>query len=132
MDDFFRIIAIVLVVIILGIFLKNTRFEISALLVLVASCMVFLFVADKYISPVFEFVNNIRSVSGLNSEFVFILIKSAGIGLISEIVSLLCADAGFAALGKVIKFTSVFVILWLSIPLLNELITLIVKVLICE
>ncbi len=132
MNDFLKITAIVLIVLILGIFVKNQRSEISLILVIAASCMVLVFVAINYISPVLEFLKNIYSSSGLHTDMVMVLIKTTGIGLICEIVNLICTDAGFGALGKTLKFTSVFVIIYLSIPLINELLTLINKVLMSE
>ena len=65
----------------------------------------------------------------LESDTLTILLKAVGIGLVTEVTCLICTDAGNAALGKTLQFLSCAVILWLSIPLLNELLELIDNIL---
>ena len=132
MNDFIKIAGVVLVVLILGLFIKNLRPELSVVLVIAASCIAIIFASNRFVAPVVAFVKELCVSGGLNMDLVMILIKSAGIGIISEIVILICTDAGFAALGKILKFTSVFVIIWISLPLMNELISLINKVMVNE
>jgi hypothetical protein len=52
-----------------------------------------------------------------------------GIGIISEIVCTLCTDVGNAALGRTLQLMASAAILWLSIPLLQELINFIEQIL---
>jgi hypothetical protein len=48
--------------------------------------------------------------------------------MLAEITELVCKDAGNNTLGKALQILSTSVILWLSIPLFNELISLIQSV----
>lgn len=129
MDNFLKITIIVLITIILGLYMQKQCREISVVLILVSVCTVLLFAFSSFIEPVFEFIDNVRSIGSINQNAVTTLIKASGIGLISEITALLCADAGFGSLGKVLQITSIFAILLISIPIFNELISLITKVL---
>ena len=47
-----------------------------------------------------------------------------GIALLAEFGELICKDAGNTTLGKTLQILAAAVILWLSVPLLNELIDL--------
>lgn len=132
MNDFIKVAAVILIVLVLGIFVKNLRPEMSVILVIAAGSIVLLFATINYISPVINFVRNLCTSGDLDLQMITTLIKATGIGMICEIITLICADAGFGALGKTLKFTSVFVILWVAIPLVSELLSLINKVLVNE
>ena len=90
MNDFIKVTAVILIVLILGIILKSSRPEISLVLIIAASCVALIFVLTKYVSPVITFISELCASSGLDSNMVMILVKSAGIGMICEIVTLVC------------------------------------------
>ncbi len=98
------------------------------MLTTVVCCMV-IAGALQYLEPVFSFVENLETLAGLDHDFFQILLKSVGIGLIAEIASLICADVGNAALGKSLQIMATAVILWLSLPLFNSLIDLMINIL---
>jgi hypothetical protein len=58
-----------------------------------------------------------------------ILLKVVGIGLIGEISALICTDSGNASLGKILQILSAAVILRLALPLLEQFLDLLEKVL---
>ena len=82
-----------------------------------------------YLKPVLDFLQILRSLSGVSSEMVATLLKITGIGLISEISALICADAGCAAMGKSLQLAGSGVILWLSLPLFTALAELLQQIL---
>ncbi len=102
---------------------RVTGREFAAAVTLVA-CAMILFGAMEFLEPVTELLGKLRKMADLDGGALQILLKAAGIGLISQIAQLLCADGGETALGKVLEFGTSAVILWLGIPILEEILEL--------
>ncbi len=100
----------------------------SILLVLAVCCMVFC-AAFQYLSAVISFLERLEDIAQLNSQMMRILFKATGIGILSEITALVCKDMGNEVLGKSILILASATILWLALPLLEELLNLIEAVL---
>ena len=95
----------------------------------VAICCIVMTAAMSYFQPVIDFFRKLEDLGGLDPQLLSILLKAVGISFLAEVVGLICADSGNAALGKGLQILAVAVILWLCIPLLNELITLVETIL---
>lgn len=128
MENFLKASAVVLLSVILGLILAKQNKDISLLLTMAVCCVVAV-AALSYLHPVIDFFRKLMQIGQLDSELFAILLKAVGIGLLSEITVLICADSGNAALGKTIQILSTAVILWLSLPLLDNLMELIEKIL---
>lgn len=128
MDIFVKCAAGILVSVVLIITLAKQGKDISLLLVIAVCCMV-LGAAVTFLQPVVDFIKHLQSIGQLDPEMTTILLKAVGIGLLAEITSLICADSGNASLGKALQLLATATILWLSLPLLNELIELIDNIL---
>ena len=100
-----------------------------SLLLSLAVCVLLCLGAMEFLEPVTEFLAELRKLGELDSEAVSILLKCAGIGMLSELAGLLCADAGEGAMGKALQLCSNAAILWLSLPLLRQVLTMIGEVL---
>ena len=118
----------VLIAVILILTLGSHGKEMGSLLGLFVCCMVIL-LALRYLQPVLDLIRQLQGIGDLDYSMIGILLKVVGIGLISEIAALICADAGNAALGKTLQLLSASVILWLSIPLFEELTALLQRIL---
>lgn len=128
MDVFLKATAGILVAVIFVLILNKQGKDLSVLLIIAVCCMV-VCAAFSYIEPVKELLTNLQTMALMQSDTLSILLKSVGIGLITEITVLICTDAGNAAMGKTLEFLASAVILWLSIPLLNELLELLDNIL---
>lgn len=128
MDIFIKAAAGVLIAVVLVLALSKQGKDISLLLTIAVCCML-VSAAITYLQPVTDFLGRLQSIGQLDSETLTILMKAVGIGLLAEITGLICTDAGNASLGKALQMLATAVILWMSIPLLNELIELIDKIL---
>ncbi len=128
MDIFIKSTAGVLIAIVLILTLSKQGKDISLLLTIAVCCML-VSTAIIYLKPVTDFLGRLQSIGQLDSETLTILMKAVGIGLLAEITGLICTDAGNASLGKALQLLATATILWMSIPLLNELIELIDKIL---
>lgn len=87
-------------------------------------CMVGV-IAFSYLQPVVSFLHTLQEKTGVDGAFFQILIKAVGIALLGETASLICTDAGNSSLGKILQVLSSAVILWLSLPLLENLLDLV-------
>jgi stage III sporulation protein AD len=128
MGEYLRFAAVVLIGLILALVVGRQSKDMSLLLTL-AVCVLVCIAAMGFLEPVTELLRELRRLGNLDSGAVAIALKCAGIGLISELIGLLCADAGQSAMGKALELLSAAAILWLSLPLIREILNLIEGVL---
>ena len=100
-----------------------------SLLLTLAVCVMVCIAALMFLEPVMELLRELRRLGALDSDVISIALKCAGIGLLSELIGLLCADAGESAMGRAMQLLSAAAILWLSLPLIREVLKLIGEVL---
>lgn len=117
-----------LIATVLGLVLGKYSKESAILLSIAACCMIAVSVV-RYLEPSLDFIEKLQTLGAMDYNILEILLKSTGIAILSEIVVLICNDAGNSALGKTLQLLATSVILWLSLPLLNTLITLIENIL---
>ena len=123
MNIFLKAVAGVLVALILWISLGKQNKDFSALLTLLVCAMIFL-ASLSFLRPLVQFVQKLQVLGELDKNMVSIVLKSVGIGVIGEICALICKDAGNETLGKALQFLSATVVLWISIPVFEKLLTL--------
>lgn len=128
MDIFLKVTAGVLITAILCLVLSRQRADISLLLAICVCCMVVL-AAVSYLQPVIAFASKLILVGQLSSDLLNVLLKVSGVGMISQIACLICADAGNQSLAKALQILTTAVVLCVSVPLLEEILSLIEAVL---
>lgn len=128
MEMLLKAVACVLISVVLCHTIPKERKDFSLLLSVAVSCLVFI-AALTYLKPVITFFSHLQTLCGLNTEMMNVMLKAVGIGLIAEIATLICKDVGNGALGKSLQILATATILYLTLPLFNELITLVEKVL---
>lgn len=99
------------------------------ILLTLAVCVIVCLGAMEFLEPVTALMADLRRLGRLDSEAVEILLKAAGMGLLGELAATLCTDAGEGALGKVLHLMTNAAILWLSLPLFRQILTMIEEVL---
>ena len=128
MTEYLRWTALTLVGLILALVLGKQAREMGLLLTL-AVCVLVSIAALGFLEPVAGLLRELRDLGELDGQALSILIKCAGISVISELASILCADAGEGAMGKALGLLSGCAMLWLTLPLLRQLLELIGEVL---
>lgn len=123
MDVYLKAVAAVLITTMLCLILAKQGKDFSLLLSVCVCGMVFAAVVI-YLKPVISFVHRLTELCDIDSQLLEILLKSVGVAILAEIGELVCKDAGNNTLGKTLQILATAVILWLSIPILNELIDL--------
>ena len=128
MDIFLKVTAGILITAILGLVLARQGADISLMLSICVCCMV-VAAAVSYLQPVLDFAYRLIQMGQLDNELLNILLKVVGIGLTSQIAGFICEDAGNKSLGKALQIITTAVILCISVPLLEEVLSLIETVL---
>ncbi len=69
------------------------------------------------IAPVTNLIKELTEVSGINNEYIIILLKSLAVCYITQIASDCCKDSGEAAISSKIDFAGKIALLLISVPL---------------
>ncbi len=128
METFFQAIAGAMIALILCLTLDKQDKQMSLMLTVAVCCMIG-GLAAAFLKPVLEFLEHLQTLANLDGEMLRTLLKAVGIGLIAQVAGLVCNDAGNAALGKTLQMLAAAVILWLSVPLLQQLLDLLEQIL---
>jgi len=128
MDTMIKASAGVLVATVICLLLNKSGKE-YALLVSIAVCCLVALAVFEYVKPVFSFLDKISQLGNISNETVKILFKAVGVSLLAEFTSLLCSDSGNSAMARFVQILASAVILWLSLPLFNNLIDLVSEIL---
>ena len=123
MDIYLKVTAGILVTAIMCLVLAKYGADISILLTLAVCCMV-VGVAVSSLSPVLEFAARLVETGRLEHGLLTVFLKVIGIGLISQFAGLICADAGNQSLSKALQLMTTAIILCLSTPILEEMLSL--------
>lgn len=128
MTEFWKAAAMILIAVVLGLAVGKQEKDISVLLTMAVCCMTAM-IAVSYLETVLDFLWELESVGNIQNGFLGILLKAVGIALIAEVAGMICSDAGNGSLGKTLQMLGSVVILYLSIPIYNALLTLIREIL---
>lgn len=128
MSVFLKATAGVLTALILWLSLNKNTKDLSVLLTLAVSAMI-LTAAFAFLQPVVDFVRKIVSLGDLDDDLLSVILKVVGIGMIGEICTLICKDAGNESMGKALQIMSAIVVLWISVPVFEKLLSLLDKIL---
>ena len=128
MGEYLRFAAAAIIGLILVLVVGRQSRDLGMLLSL-AVCVLLALGAMEFLEPVMELLDELKRLGELDGGAVGILLRCAGIGMISELAGLLCADAGEGAMGKALQICANAAILWLSLPLLRQVLTMIGEVL---
>ena len=94
-----------------------------------AICVMIAIVALEYLEPVLDLLRRLEDLGRLDGAMIAILLKCVGIGLITEIAGMVCSDGGNGAMARALQLLGTAVILWMSIPLFDGLLSLIQEIL---
>lgn len=129
MEKFYAATAGILLTVTLVLAIRKQNGEIALLLGLCGCCLVLL-VAAGFLSPIVQFLRRLQQTASLDSEMLQILMKITAVAFTAEIAASVCNDAGNAGLAKSLQMLSTVVILYLSLPMLEALLTLVERILV--
>lgn len=120
MDIFFKATGAVLIAVILCIMLSKHGKDYTLLLSLTVCTLVFT-AAGSFLHPIFAFFARLVQLGRLDAELLNLLLKISGIAMITQIACVICTDAGNKSMEKVLQILSSIVIIWIALPLLDEM-----------
>ncbi len=127
MELYFKASALILVTVILSLFLGKLEKDV-AMLVTIAACCFAGGAVLHYLEPTFSMLSEILSISSIQNETLGILLKVVGITFLSETAGAICSDAGNGSLAKMLQFLSSGVVLYLSVPVIQILLDLVLEI----
>lgn len=128
MDIFLKVTAGILIAAIVCLVLSRQGSEIALLLTIAVCCMV-VTAAFYYLQPVLDFATKLIEIGKIDRDILGVLLRVVGIGLISQVAGLICTDAGNHSLGKALQILTTVVILCISVPILEQMLSLIESIL---
>lgn len=126
MSTFLKIGIIALIYLFISVILKSYRPEYVFLMRVFAVVLVFATLVDD----IARFISNILSiftVFNIESEYINLLLKITGIAIITDFICDTLIDSGEKSLAGVVAISSKFLIMFLSLPILNGLILFCIK-----
>lgn len=126
MNQFISSVVLTVIFVTLLIVIRSIKGELAVPLSLCVSVML-TGVSLAICSPILEFINTLAKPS--NQNHITILLKSVGISLVASTASDICRDCGENSIANKVELFGKCEILFLSLPLLKEITTLITNVL---
>lgn len=126
--DFVTIIIIGVVTSFAVIIVKPLKPEIAILIGLAGSIMIIIMSIDLVIDIIDNF-QSIFTFAGLTSEILSPIFKMVGIGYLCEFSANICADTGNASIADKILLAGKILILYMSLPIINSLVSTIMGLL---
>lgn len=117
----FAILSLVLVVV-----FKDVKKEWSVILTILSSVIILTFVITK-LDTVISLLNDLINKSGINKEYLTLILKVTGIAYLIELTKNMCVDAGSSSLATKIELAGKVVIVVLTLPLFTTIISEIIK-----
>ena len=127
MDVFWKLSAGVLIALVLILTLQKQAQDMGVLLTIAVCCMTSI-AAVQILEPVLDFLLEIQIYANMDSGILRSVLQMVGVGLTAELIALICSDAGCSSLGKNIQILGSSVILYLSIPIFENMIELIQRI----
>ena len=123
-----KIIVIALIAAIIIMYLRSVNSEFS-LLATIASGIILIFCALDYLSNTFDMINQLVSLTGIDSELYLIVFKVSAIGYLVEFSADTVSDFGLKSLADKLVFVGKLIIFSISLPIIYAIINLLVGLL---
>lgn len=120
-----KIVGVSIFAVIMIIILKNYRPEMALVLSIITGIGIMLYAISK-MSSVINVLNDLVPKSGVNTDFLLIIIKVIGIAYIVEFGKNVCIDAGQSSIATKLEMAGKVVIVVLTIPLISSLVNVLV------
>lgn len=122
--SYFRLFILALITTILVLTVKKQTPELG-LLLSIAGVILAILLLFQWLTPIIELIRHLCDSAGLDDTMTGPLIKIIGIGLLTQLSSSVCSDAGQTSMAKLLELGGGLLCLYLSIPLLNAVLSLI-------
>ena len=128
MDEIIKIIGIGLISLIIIIIIKQYKPEFAIYVSIIAGILIIYLIFNK-LEGIINLLKTISNKSGINNEFLELLLKITGIAFLAEFAINLCKDSGEGAIASKIEMGTKVIIVSMSIPIISSLLEVITKLL---
>ena len=128
MNEVIKIIGIGLISLIIIIIIKQYKPEFAIYVSIIAGIVIIYLIFNK-LEGIINLLKTISSKSGINNEFLELLLKITGIAFLAEFAINLCKDSGEGAIASKIEMGTKVIIVSMSIPIISSLLEVITKLL---
>ena len=125
MEEVFKIVAFSIVSVCLILAIKDQRKDMALLLGIFASVSLLIFVVGK-METVFTLLNTLATKSGINKDFLMVVIKITIIAYVVEFGKNICQDASQNAIANKLEMAGKVIIVVLSLPIISSLVNILV------
>lgn len=125
--DIVKIIGVGLIALIIIVVIKQYKPEFTMYVSIIAGAIIIFLVLDK-VTGIITLLTNLSKKTGINSEYLSILLKITGIAILTEFAVSICKDAGESAIASKIDFGGKVIVISMSIPIISALLEIIIKI----
>lgn len=111
---------------VLAVVLRGQRPELAVCLSLLAGVLVVGMLLGQ-VTPLLRSVQRMMQAGGMPSTYLGVVLKAAGVCMLTQLTADTCRDAGETALAGKAELTGRVLLLVLSVPLFEELLTLVLS-----
>ena len=127
--DIFKVVAFSIVAVILITILKSVKKEDFALTItIIASLVLFAFVLAK-LESITTLLTSLIEKSGINKDYLTLLLKVTGISYVVELATNICKDAGNTSIASKVEMLGKISIVVLTIPILTSVVSTVLQIL---
>ena len=128
MDEVIKIVGIGLISLIIIIIIKQYKPEFAVYVSIIAGILIIYLIFNK-LEGIINLLKTISNKSGINNEFLELLLKITGIAFLAEFAINLCKDSGESTIASKIEMGTKVIIVSMSIPIISSLLEVITKLL---
>ena len=121
--EVFKIVGFAIFAVIMVIVIKEQNKEI-ALILTISTCVGLMIFSISKMSGIIEMLDNLVSKSGIDKNFLNIILKVTAISYIVEFGKNVCLDAGQSAIATKLEMSGKVLIVAISIPIIGSLINI--------
>lgn len=126
MEEVIKIIGIGFISLIIIIIIKQYKPEFAIYISIITGVIIICLIMDK-LEGIINLLKNISLKSGINNQFLGLLLKITGIAFLAEFAINLCKDSGEGAIASKIEMGGKVIIVSMSIPIISSLLEVILK-----
>lgn len=127
--EIFKIVAFSIVAVIFIVILKSVKKEDFALIVTIISSLIMFGILLIKLEDITEILTALINKSGINKEYLTLLLKVTGISYVIELATNICKDAGSSSLASKVEMLGKLSIVVLTIPILSSVIATVLEIL---
>jgi len=126
--DIFKILALAILTCIATIIVRQVKPDFASIVAIAGGVVILLFVLN-YLGDVLAVFQNIINKTGLSPTLFSTILKIVGIGYLTEFTANLCNDSGNSSLATKVGLAGKIIILFVSLPIITNLIEIIMEIL---